>query len=190
MMRPPWAFASSTSSGRGSSAPQLSTSTGLPAVEHRPADVLELGGRRAFDRDIGMRRELVQRHQRAVDAFAVEPGLRLAVVACGGAGQRKSRHAVMQPPCERAPDGAEPAMATRMSCMFRSFPQKRCRGMVYVRDRSAHKLPLDRHISAGKATANRQESGRSSCSTEQFCPHWRLALWPSGCGLRARRDFP
>ena len=41
----------------------------LAGFEHRPADAFEQRGRRAFDREVGVRRQVFERHDRARDAL-------------------------------------------------------------------------------------------------------------------------
>ena len=79
----------------------------LAGRQHRPADVLDDRRRRAFDRKVGMVGQFVEFHQRTGDALRLEPGLRLGAVARRRAGERQSRHAVMEPARQHASDRAE-----------------------------------------------------------------------------------
>ena len=80
----------------------------LAGGQHRGADVFEDGGRRTFDREIGMVGEFLELHQRALDPGRVEPGLRFRAVARRRAGERESRYSGGKALRERAPDRAEP----------------------------------------------------------------------------------
>ena len=80
----------------------------LAGGEHRPADLLEDRGRRALDREVGMRGKFVERDDRHLDPLLVEPAARLLLVARRHAGERQPGHAVGELARERRPDRAEP----------------------------------------------------------------------------------
>src|SRR5688572_14660225 len=79
----------------------------LAGFEHRPAYVLDGRRGRAFDCEIGMLWKIIESHQRAPNAFTVEPGLRLGAVADGGASQREPGQPVPQVARQHASDGTQ-----------------------------------------------------------------------------------
>ena len=68
----------------------------LAGVEHRPADLVEDRGRRAFDREIGVIGQFIERDQRNGNAFAIEPGLRLGAIPRRDARQHETRYPLRQ----------------------------------------------------------------------------------------------
>jgi hypothetical protein len=79
----------------------------LAGGEHRHADVGDQRGRRALDREVGVRRHVGKRDHRAVDLLRLKPSLRLAGIARGNGGERHAGHAVVEGARQRAADGAE-----------------------------------------------------------------------------------
>ena len=115
MICPPRAFASSMRSGRGNNAPAESTIDLLSRLQHGPANALERRGWSTFDGEIGVVRKLLRLDQRTGNPLGVQPGLRLAPVAHGRTGERKTRHAVGQVARNHATDGAEPGNGDAMN---------------------------------------------------------------------------
>ena len=52
----------------------------LAGAQHRPADLVEDISRRAFDNEVGVVGQFIERDQRTGDAFAIEPGLCLLAI--------------------------------------------------------------------------------------------------------------
>ena len=68
----------------------------LAGAQHWPADLIEDRSRRAFDHKVRMIGHRLKRDQRTANAFAVEPGLRLGMIPCRDARQRKTRQTLRQ----------------------------------------------------------------------------------------------
>ena len=65
-------------------------------AQHRPADLIEDRCRRAFDHEVGVIGQFIERNQRAGDAFATEPGLRLHPIPCRDRRESEPRQTLRQ----------------------------------------------------------------------------------------------
>ena len=155
MIRPPLALASSSKFRARQQRAAAQHDDRFAGVEHRPADILDDGRRRAFDRDVGMRRKLIQRHDRAGDAFRVQERLGLGAVAGSGAGQRQAGHAGAQFEGQHAADGSKPCDSDANIRHFGGVLL--CQGGVYVCAKMPTRSGLTPGGTVGKAAAKFRE---------------------------------